>query len=241
MEEDKNPFLEQYQALEEIRKNILTEDERIVLNLKLEGKTDVQIAAVLGVTTSAVNQKKRHLYKLIESLVWWKNNEERILTLISTNLSLDAFNIFRLITQRKRQNEIAVAMGMSLWRINKIFAATLEAFSKEPEFRAFFENLHLGYKVPWKHGPLAPPAAPQTGSEPPPEPAQPRSEPPSEPPQAGSEAPPEPPQTDTTIDTYPLSAVDNTGIHKMETITPVVVSETLSEPPAPVPEGKEAQ
>lgn len=168
MEEEKNPSLKQYESLEEIRKNVLTEDEKIILNLKLEGKTDSQIAAILGVTTAAIGQKKRNLYKLIESLVWWNQNEDRILTGISTNLAADAVPILTMIALRKRQNEISLTTGITLWRINKILGTIFEVCGREPEFRAFFENLRLGYKVPWKHTPLSmPPQSPALPPTPP--------------------------------------------------------------------------
>lgn len=145
---------QQYQEFTEkfndIRERLLTEDEKIVLQMKLEGKTDSQIAEILKVTVSAANQRKFALYNVIAGLVWWETNKERVLTHLRSGLNPKMVEIFEKVAERKKQSQIASEMNLSVWRINKMMAAVMEKLSTEEEFRIFMEKLHTGYHLPWK-------------------------------------------------------------------------------------------
>ena len=150
-------FNNQRQSLEvlsselgDVREKVLTEDEKTVINMVIDGKSDKQISQVLQVTVSAINQKRTAIYKLILGLNWWKQNRDTILQTLDKELGGVAAVMFEMVATRRKQNEIAKHMGMSIWKVNKSMGIILEVLGRNPEFRTYMENMHLGYHLSWR-------------------------------------------------------------------------------------------
>ena len=140
-----------------LREKALTEDENTLLTLKMEGKTDAQVAAVFGISIPVTNQKKHKLYALINGLSWWIDQRGSILqnleeAVVNKESPMEASLVFDLVATRYTKNDIAAELKLSAWKVTRAIDFTLARFADDLEFREFFESLRLGYKLPWKGG-----------------------------------------------------------------------------------------
>jgi len=143
------------EKLADLRERALTEDENTLLTLKMEGKTDKQVAAVFRLSVPVTNQKKHKLYALINGLAWWADNRGLILAYLNKaakdrKCPAETAAIFELVATRLTKNEVAREVKVSAWKVTRAIDFALAEFRFTLEFIEFFESLRLGYKLPWK-------------------------------------------------------------------------------------------
>lgn len=155
---------EELKALNEkisiISERALKDDEKMVLNLKIEGKSDKQIAAIQGVTTPSINQKKRKVYDMLKGWAWWVDNRKSFKKEIKEQIEKgvippDAVKALEFAIFRVKKNKIAEKIEVSPWKVSNMLQEIFSHYSgddiRSKEFQRFIKSLKLGYKLPWQH------------------------------------------------------------------------------------------
>ena len=133
------------EAFELIKDGFLTDDELIHIELLVLGKSDRQVAEVLGMRRLACLKRRRKLYQLVAAYGWWIQNDARIYLIVSRRMSPFHSHVLELVAKRHRQREIAVTLGVNPWTVYKKTDDCIRLLGANKDFMTFLRALRLGY------------------------------------------------------------------------------------------------
>jgi DNA-binding CsgD family transcriptional regulator len=131
-------------AFRRIRNDYLTEDELILLDLRMLGKSDGHIATVLGISRMAVNKRRHRLDQRINFYAWWLQNEKKVTRSVIKRMSKSHLVVLLSVIKRIPQPEIAKRTGLGRWSVYRQRAQCREFLRKAPDSGIIFEQLRRG-------------------------------------------------------------------------------------------------
>lgn len=134
-------------ALGRISDRFLSEDELVLLDLITLGKTDRQVAEILGISVKGAYKRRLHLYEIIAAYGWWLQHHGQVRSTINEQLGTFHMNVLVPVVHRRRQAQVASDLGVSKWRVYRTMNDCVELMSPSPDFLGFLRSLRLQYAL----------------------------------------------------------------------------------------------
>lgn len=133
-------------ALGRISRRYLSRDELVLMDLLTLGKSDREVAEILGISVKGAYKRRLRLYETITAYGWWVQHDEDVRVTVRDSLGQMHVRVLVPVVHRRNQAQVARELGVSRWCVYRKMDDCVELLRASDDFMTFFNSLRLQYR-----------------------------------------------------------------------------------------------